>query len=142
MPNAKPYSVSQFFDDVESRFKFLVDEYGFEQASSSWSSHRDDFVFGEHVATAVPQASYDAPMRHVSVRHDIVGAVRVLVTRMYPDLRTANVAEIARETGATNPASFREEYDMSETTALDRIAKLAEGLRAYGADWLAEPTPP
>ena len=138
----KPHSVSQFFDDVEKHFKFLVDNYGFAEASSSWTSHRDDFVFGEHVATAVPQVSYNALMRHISIRHDPVGAVRILVTRMYPDLRTATVAEIARETGATNPSSFREEYDMSKTTARDRIVKLAEGLKAYGEDWLAQPSPP
>jgi hypothetical protein len=138
----KSYSVSHFFDDVERHFKFLVDSYGFEETSSQWTSHRDDSVFGEHVATAVPQVTYQATLRHISIRHDRGGAVRVVVTRMYPDLRSATVEEIARETGTTNPSSFREEYDMTLATALDRIAKLAEGLRAYGEDWLIEPTPP
>ena len=134
--------MADFLDDVEQHFQFLVDTFGFAEGSSSWQSHRTDSMFGEHVATAVPQVTYNAPMRHVSIRHDPQGAVRVIVTRMYPALKSATVEQIAREAGATTPASFHEDYDMASTTAGGRIRKLAEGLRAFGEDWLTEPTPP
>jgi hypothetical protein len=145
MPSRKliPYSVAEFLDDIEQRFQFLVEDYGFIEASSGWTNHdRSSFGFGEHVASAVPEVTYTAPLRHVSIRHDRSGALRVLVTSMFPVLRTASVVDIAREAGATNPTSFREEYDMGATTAGDRISKLAEGLRAFGSEWLTEPTPP
>lgn len=137
----RPYSVQQFFDDIDQEFKFLIDEYGFDESSSTWTGHRE-FGFREHVASSQPRVTFQAALRRVSIQHTPHGAVEVLVSRLFPEDQSASVEQLAREAGAPKPERYSSAYDMAQMTAGDHLSKLAVGLRKYGVEWLSEPSAP
>lgn len=136
------YSVLQFRSDVRRDFQFLIDDFGFEESASEWTSHTRDISAHEHVASAIPSIDYDASMRHVSIIHDPRGAVEILVRRYFPREESLSVEEIARRGGDPAPEKYREMYDMTRETAGSRLTIMAEGLKRYGREWLTEPEAP
>ena len=138
----KPYTVLQFLDDVRHEFQFLIDDYGFEEPSTHWVNHTRDLGLNEHVTSAAPVLEYTASMRHVSIAHDPRGAVEVIVQRDFPDYSSTPLEELVKEVGAEDAARYGEIYDMTLTTAGERIPVLAAGLKRYGRPWLEEPEEP
>jgi hypothetical protein len=134
----KPYSVLQFKEDVAGAFRFLENDYGFVKDSSTWTSHRSDMSMREHVSTGMPHVKYSASMREVSIAHDPRGAVEVIARIEFPDFQSVTVQELAAAAGDPSPGRFGEIYDMTRSTAGERIRMLAEGLQRYGAEVLRE----
>ena len=134
------YTIGDFLHDLDREFRFL-EELGYREDSSTWMSHDSasppDTLFGESVFSAAPVVKYRGPRGRVIVAHDPRGEVQVSVH--VPAGSSLDVQELVARKDTRAAQRYGGIYDATSETAGAVLARLAQGLRDYGADLLSDP---
>lgn len=136
------YTIGDFLHDLDREFRFL-EEFGYQEDSSTWSSHEgaspSGTLFGESVFSAAPIVKYRGPRGRVIVAHDPRGEVQVSVHPV--DGSNLDIQELVAKQDIRAAQRYGGVYDATSETAGAVLARLAQGLREYGTSLLAETAP-